>query len=366
MKLPLYRPERYNGKMNTRINKIIKKLKDQSLDGFILSSPPNISYLTGFRSRDSYMVVSAKGNFYLTDSRYFQEAKKALAGLTVIQPKASVFEKISEICKDLRLSCVGFEERHLSFAEYSRIRKSLSDDIGLAPFYGIIEEERQTKTREELAKIKQAIDISMDAFRFIRDYIKPGVKEIEIAGELERFIRYHGASTSSFDIIVGSGPNSSFPHHISSERRIKKDEAVLVDMGVDYAGYKSDLTRVFFSGKMNPLIRRIYDIVLKAQRSALAGIKPGAMIGKIDSLARDYIGKMGYASYFGHGLGHGVGLEVHEKPNINKKNDRRLKTGMVFTIEPAIYLPNKFGIRLEDMVLVTKKGSEVLSGSLDK
>jgi Xaa-Pro aminopeptidase len=352
--------------MNARINKIIKKLKKQSLDGFILNSPANISYLSGFRSRDSYMLISAKGSFYLTDSRYFQEAKKYLRGISVIQPKTSVFEKISGLCKDLSLSCVGFEERHISFVEYSRIRKSLDDNIGLAPVYGIIEEERQIKNKEDLAKIRQAIDISMDAFRFIRDYIKPGAREIEIAGELERFIRYHGATTSSFDIIVGSGPNSSFPHHITSSRRIRKDEAVLIDMGVDYSGYKSDLTRVFFSGKINPLIRRIYDIVFKAQRSALAAVKPATVIGRIDSIARDYIGKMGYAGYFGHGLGHGVGLEVHEKPNINKRNEGRLKPGMVFTVEPAIYLPNKFGIRLEDMVLVTKKGSEVLSGSLDK
>ena len=338
----------------------------EKIDGLILSSPSNISYLTGLRSRDSYLVISRKENVYITDSRYIEEARKNLKGFAVEKTNNSVFKKIADICRSLRLKCIGFEESHLNFTAYKKIRKELDDNAGLAATSGLVEELRQIKTQGELEKIKKATEITIKAFRFIKDFIVPGAREIEVAAELERFIRYNGASASSFEIIVGSGPNSSFPHHLTSERKLKKDEPVLLDLGVDYSGYKSDLTRVFFSGKMNSLAQKIYKIVLKAQKAALAKIKPGAVISRIDGSARGYIGKEGYGSFFGHGLGHGIGLEVHEEPYINKKENRGLKAGMVFTVEPAVYLPGKFGIRIEDMVLVTKAGMEVLSGALDK
>jgi Xaa-Pro aminopeptidase len=352
--------------MNSRIKNIYAKLDKEKIDGFILSSPSNISYLTDYRSRDSYLVLSRKENVYVTDSRYIEEAKRNLKGFTIEQTDSSVFKKIADICGGLRFKCIGFEERHLSFAEYKKIRKEVDDNVGLVATSGLVEELRQIKTAQELEKIRKAIQITIKAFRFIKDFIVPGRKEIEVAAELERFIRYNGATTSSFDIIIGSGPNSAFPHHLTSERRIKKDEPVLLDMGVDYSGYKSDLTRVFFSGKMNSLAKKIYKIVLKAQSLAIAKIKPGAAIKEIDGFARGYIERKGYGCFFSHGLGHGVGLEVHEKPNINKKENNKLRAGMVFTVEPAIYFPDKFGIRIEDMVLVTKEGNEVLSGTLDK
>ena len=165
---------------------------------------------------------------------------------------------------------------------------------------------------------------------------------------------------------MASGPNSAYPHHITSERKLKENEPVLVDLGVDYGGYKSDLTRVFFLGKIDTLTRKVYAIVRQAQEQALQGIEPGKTCSEIDNLARGFIENKGFGGYFGHGLGHGVGLEIHEEPHLGKKQDLRLEPGMVFTVEPAVYLPGKFGIRLEDMVLVTKKGSEVLSGSLNK
>jgi len=341
-------------------------LDRDKIDGLILSSPSNISYLTDFRSRDAYLVISRKENVYITDARYIEEARKNLKGFTVEETNNSVFKKIADICRVLRLKCIGFEEKHLNFAAYKKIRKELDDNAGLVATSGLVEELRQLKTPRELEKIRKATEITVKAFRFIKDFIVPGTREIEVAAELERFIRYNGATASSFDIIVGSGPNSSSPHHLTSERKLKKDELVLLDLGVDYLGYKSDLTRVFFSGKINSLARKIYKIVLKAQELALAEIKPGVVISQIDGFARGYIEKKGYASFFGHGLGHGVGLEVHEEPYINKIEKKRIKAGMVFTVEPAIYLPDKFGIRIEDMVLVTKRGMEVLSGALDK
>jgi len=352
--------------MNTKIRRVCAQLKKEHLDGLILSSPANISYLTDYRSRDSYLIVSRQASVYLTDSRYTEEAKSALKGIAVEQIEGSPFKKLTEICRNLRLKCLGFEERHLRFAEYRKIRKELPDSLGLAPTYGLVEGLRQLKTAEEVRKIRIATQIAIKAFRFIRDYLKPGLKEIEVAGELERFIRYNGATDSSFDIIVASGANSAFAHHITSQRKLKANEPVLIDLGADYCGYKSDLTRVFFLGKIDTLAAKIYSIVRQAQELALEAIKPGKTCGEIDELARGYIEDNGYGGFFGHGLGHGVGLEVHEEPHIGKKQNIKLQPGMVFTVEPAIYLPRKFGIRLEDMVLVTKKGSEVLSVSLNK
>ncbi len=204
------------------------------------------------------------------------------------------------------------------------------------------------------------------ALAYIKQFLVPGVKEVEIVAELERFIRYQGARASAFDIIVASGPNSSYPHHLSGERKFKDNEPVLIDLGVDYQGYKSDLTRVFFLGKINVLARKVYDIVLKAQELAIRRIRPGAEMAEIDRVARAYIAKKGYAKNFTHNLGHGFGLEVHEDPRISGNEASAVKPQMTFTVEPGIYLPGKFGIRIEDMILVTSKGCEVLSGSINK
>ena len=352
--------------MNAKIKRICAQLKKEHLDGLILSSPANISYLADYPSRDSYLIISDHQSVYLTDSRYTEEAKSRLKGIAVKDVSSNPLKGINQVCRQLRLKSLGFEKRNLSFMQYNKIRKELSDILDLVPTDGLVESLRQLKSENEVKKIKQATRIAVQAFRFIRDYLKPGIKEIEIAGELERFIRYHGASGASFNIIVASGPNSAFAHHITSERKLKENEPVLVDFGVDYRHYKSDLTRVFFLGKINVLAGKVYQIVRQAQKLAIKAIKPGKTCGEIDGIARGYIESKGYGGFFGHGLGHGVGLEVHEEPRIGRNQNTRLEPGMVFTVEPAIYLPKKFGIRLEDIVLVTKKGSEVLSGALNK
>jgi len=353
--------------MNYRIKNIYAKLEKSNLDGFILSYPANISYLTYFTSRDSYLIISKKNNVYLTDSRYLLEANLKLnRTFTIKKINGSVFKILADVCVKLGLKRIGFEERYLPYAEYKKINDELEKKAELIPTHNIIEDPRQIKSQAELEKIKKAVRITIDAFKFIKDFISAGKKEIEIAAELERFIRYGGACMSAFDIIVASGPNSSFPHHLTSGRKIKGDEVIMIDLGVDYMGYKSDLTRVFFSGKISPIIKRIYDIVHQAQEQAIKKIKPGAKINEIDKASRQYITQRGYGGFFGHNLGHGVGLEVHEAPYISSKETSKLKPGMVFTIEPAIYLPGKFGIRIEDMVLVTKRGVELLSDSLDK
>ncbi len=353
--------------MNLRIKNIYSKLKAGRLDAVLITLPANISYLTGYPGRDSYFLVSQKGNIYFTDSRYTQEAKKNLRRLSkIVEIDQAGFGIIAAFCRRLLLKRIGFEERNTSYAEFNRLKQELKSGTRLLPLRGLVESAREIKTRQEIAKIKTATQITVKALKFIAKFIKPGIREIEIAAELERFIRYGGGCGAAFNIIVASGPNSSYPHHITSRRIIRNHEPLLIDIGTDYQGYKSDLTRVFFLGRINVLARRIYDIILKANSLAISAVKPGAPIKDIDAVARGYIAERGYAEFFGHGLGHGIGLAVHEAPRISGKENACLRPGMVFTIEPAIYLPGKFGIRIEDTVLVTKKGCEVLSGSLYK
>jgi Xaa-Pro aminopeptidase len=353
--------------MSSRLEKIYAQLKQEKLEGLLLNSPANISYLADYPSRDSYLVISGQGNIYITDSRYTEEAKVNLGGLAVIQKiDGSLFKTIALACRKLGLKRIGFEERYLAFAEYQKIKSYLHKDEALIPTHSLVERLRQVKDQEELKKIRQAVKITLKAFEFIRDFLKPGIREIEVAAELERFIRYNGAGTSAFEIIVASGPNAAYPHHITSPKKLRNGEPVLIDMGVDYAGYKSDLTRTFFLGKITPLARKVYDTVRLAQEKALRLIKPGARVNSIDKAARRYITQKGYGRYFGHNLGHGVGLEVHEAPSISAKENNTLESGMVFTVEPGIYLPSKLGVRSEDMVLVTQKGMEVLSGIINQ
>ena len=353
--------------MDLQLKRAYAQLRNNDLDGLVLSSQPNISYLSGFLSHEAYLLISPEGNFYFTDSRYIEAAKIGLKkNFDIKKINGSFAETIACACKSLGLVKVGFEERNLSYAEYKKIKEKLSRDIAFIPTHSLIDGLRQIKRQDELRKIRKAVEITVKALEFIQQLILPGKRELEVAGELERFIRLSGAWGCAFDIIVASGPNSSFPHHKTSQRKIKNNELVLIDMGVDYLGYKSDLTRVFFLGKIDFLARKIYDIVLRAQGRAIREVKENVLISEVDGASRQYITEQGYGKLFGHNLGHGVGLEIHELPSISPRENNRLKSGMVFTVEPAIYLPHKFGVRLEDMVLLGHQGCEVLSGALHK
>ncbi|MCK9602858.1 MAG: aminopeptidase P family protein [Candidatus Omnitrophica bacterium] len=353
--------------MNPKLKHIYTGLKKNNLDLLFVTSAANISYLMDYPSRDSYLLISKKANIYFTDSRYTEEAKARLKGKAkIIEIKGPLFKMIADTSRKLGGRRIGFEETNLTFENYKRLKQALSQNMNLLPAASLIEAQREIKNNQEIKKIKEAARITIAAFGFIRKFLKPGVKEIEVAAELERFIRYKGAQASAFDIIVASGKNSSFPHHITSAKKIRNNEPVLIDVGVEYSGYKSDLTRVFFLGKMSSLYREIYEIVLQAQTKAINKIEPDVLINTIDTAARESIRQAGYAENFTHALGHGIGLETHEAPRVSGKNINALKPGMVLTVEPAIYLPGKFGVRLEDMVLVTRKGCVILSGSLNK
>jgi len=328
--------------------------------------PANVSYLCSYPCRDSFLLVSAKECFYLTDFRYFEEASRELKGCKVVRVDSSLTASVLELCRRLKIRKLAFEPDHLTVLFHSRLSEALGKYTGLLPLPGIVEGLRRVKSADELVKIRKAVYIAEETLRKASSMRLPGKSEKEVACELEFYMRSLGAEGAAFEIIVASGPNSSRPHHLTSERKILKNEPVLVDIGADFRGYKSDLTRVFFSGKITPLEAKVYETVLTAQKKALAAAAAGIAAKEVDSAARAHIEKCGYGGYFGHSLGHGVGLDVHELPRVSQNESGWLLPGMVFTVEPAVYLPGKFGIRIEDMVLITGKGAEVLSGDLDK
>jgi Xaa-Pro aminopeptidase len=336
-------------------------LKKEKLDGLLVSNPANVSYLSGFSGDESYLLITQKKAIFITDFRYEQQAAKEAKGFSVeLVGKLNHFDLITGLIRKNNLKRVGFEARHITYAEVGKIRDNLTKQEFL-PVCGIVENLRAVKSQEEIKKIRKATEICLSVFNDVAFKIKPGLREKELAGFVEYQMRLKGAEGASFDIIVLSGKNSTMPHGRPSDRKIGCNEAVLIDAGASFSGYKSDLTRMFFLGKIPDTIQKVYGIVKTAQEMALKAIRPGAFASVIDAIARDYIKSKGYGEYFGHSLGHGVGREVHEAPSISSKSKDILRPGMVFTVEPAIYLPNIGGIRIEDMVLVTQKGSEVLS-----
>lgn len=351
--------------MKQQLSLLIKKLKDCKLDGMLVSSEANVSYLSGFKNSQSYCLISHSGCYFITDFRYTQEARKNIKGFKIIEYK-NLFKDTAWLINKLKLKKLGFESKDLSFAEYSKFKQYTSPKTKLTETFNFIEHLRQIKNKEEIKNITNAIAITSEAFKFLRNYLKTGQTELQIAAEIERFVRYQGAYDTAFNIIVTSGPNSCFPHATISNRKIRAGEPILIDIGVSINGYKSDLTRVFFLDRIPITVRKVYDIIVSAQNKAFQTIRPFVQINEIDSISRKYIEAQGFGSYFGHSLGHGIGLEVHEEPSISGKNTSLARPGMIFTIEPGIYLPGKFGIRLEDMVLVTEKGVKVLSGAIDK
>ena len=346
-----------------RFVKIVEIIKSHRIDGLLLNSEPNVSYASGFVSPDSYILATINGMTLITDFRYADDFKrKTTTPLTIREYKGNIFKTISRAIREQSLKHVGFESRHLTFAECELLNNLVKKTTQFIPLKETIEPLREIKNDEEISNIRRAIAITLKTYTLIEKKLKPGLTELQIAAEIERLIRYHGAEGSAFKTIVASGPNSSYPHANISQRRIQEGEPIVIDLGVEFNGYKCDLTRTLFLGKITPIVRKVRDIVAQAQACAIRTIKPSRMIKDIDAAARNHIAQEGFGKYFGHALGHGVGLEVHESPSINRKNNHRIQKGMVFTIEPGIYLPGKFGIRIEDMVLVTTNGAEVLSG----
>jgi len=299
----------------------------------------------------------------LTDFRYVLEVKKKLKGIQLVCYKKSFYDTVLSILIDEKVRILAIDPDHLTVTQYKQLNRSVKSCAKLIKSQKVVERFRQQKDAGELKLIKKALSIHKSTHHYLKRIVKPGISEFEILRKLENYVKSKDVGFS-FEPIIASGPNSCYPHAKVTHREIRNNELVLIDMGIDVFGYKSDLTRMFFLGKIPELIWDVERKVREAQRRAISVIKPGIMIGQVDDQARNYLKENKLDSYFGHALGHGVGLDIHEDPRIGAKNTNKLEENMVITIEPAVYLPNKFGIRIEDMVLVTNKGCKILSDDI--
>ena len=345
-----------------KLNLLIKKLNGYKVDALCVFKAENISYLTGFRQAPgNCLLITADKIIYFTDFIYRNEAISFFGAknqIEVVYTQNNWQQTLKYYAKRLNLKTIGVEES-IPLPFYQRLKTIFSFcQINTIP--NSVEDLRIIKTAAEIKAIKKAVAITKDAFSYIKEIIDSGSTEKDIFLELERFLCLKGDIRPAFDPIVAFGANTAIPHHISGHNKLGKNSLCLIDCGAKYRGYCADLTRIFFFDKMPPYLKKIYDIVKKAKESAVKKVKSGVKIKTVDKAARDYIAKKGFAKNFGHGLGHGVGLEVHERPFLNPKNEGILKEGMVITIEPAIYLTRRFGIRLEDTILVKKNKAEIL------
>lgn len=340
-------------------------MRRQGIDSFLVTRPENVRYLSGYSGNGACLVFARGEKFLITDARYYLQAKRDVKDFGIIIAESPVSDILAGLAARLRFRKLGFESPHLPYGAYERISAKLVG-VEFVSLPDTVERFRQIKDGSEIAHIRDSVAILENAVLHFKAMLKPGLSENDLASKTEYFIRAASGEWASFEIIVASGSNSTFPHARPTDRIIKPNDMVLLDLGVSYEGYKSDLTRVFFLGKINAKQKKIYDTVKEAQRRSIKAIKPGAKISEIDGIARGFINGKGFGKGFGHSLGHGIGLEVHEAPAVSSRNHAEIKPGMVFTVEPAVYLPGWGGIRIEDMVLVTRKGCEVLTDDIDK
>lgn len=348
--------------MKNRLESLRSGLEEQGVDALLVTHPINRRYLTGFTGSSGWVLVTKDRPFLISDFRYAQQGSEQAPHVSFIDHGGSFFEAVARLCRETRVTKLAFEEAHLTFQLYRQLTKAL-EGVALQPVSQVVEKLREIKSEDELAYIRQAASIVDHAFAHVLDFIRVGVTEREIEHRLEFAMRKEGATSSSFEIIVASGPRSALPHGVASDRVIQAGDLVTLDFGALYQGYCSDMTRTVVVGPAADWQREIYAIVLEAQKRAVAAIRPGITGKEVDAVARDFITEKGYGEQFGHSTGHGLGLEVHEAPTLSKRGETPLQAGMVVTVEPGIYLPDRGGVRIEDDVVVTKTGHEVFTHS---
>lgn len=342
----------------SHLSRMINAMKAQGTEAVIVTSEINQRYLTGFAYTDGYAVVTSDHAWLVTDFRYAEAAENAVRGTEweILTP-AKMPDKISELLHDAGIGTVALEEATLPICEYEKIKAALGDIAVTTDASSLIDGLRLYKDEDEISQMQKAQDIADAAFSHILTYINPDRTEIDVALELEFFMRAHGAECVSFETIAVSGTASSLPHGVPRPVRLEKGFFTM-DFGARVQGYCSDMTRTVVIGKADSEMRRLYDTVLHAQTAALAACAEGVKCKTLDSIARDIIEQAGYRGTFGHSLGHGVGMYIHEAPRLSQAapDNAVLKRGHVVTFEPGIYLAGKYGCRIEDMVAITPEG----------
>lgn len=345
-----------------RRQKVVHALAGLKLDGLLVTNLSNIRYLFNFTGSAAVALITPRGAHLIVDSRYITQAQQESPGVkvTLSTPRGNE-EATSRLLRRLRPARLGFESRSVTYFTYSYFYHELRGKVKLAPTHFLVERIRTVKDRDEIEKIRQALKVTWETFDRLLPLVKPGITEKDLATELEYRLLRNGATKLSFDTIIASGYRSAMPHGKASEKKIGYREFVTFDFGIYMNGYASDMTRTVYVGKPPPLERRIYNTVREAVERAEAGVRPGLKGSDVDALARRFIRRKGFGKYFGHATGHGIGLDVHEQPFISTRGTEEVLPNMVFTIEPGIYIPGAGGVRIEDIIVLTESGCQVMT-----
>jgi Xaa-Pro aminopeptidase len=346
--------------------KKLKRLREQfeqyKLDGFLVTSEVNRRYLTGFHSSDGCLLVTRDSAYFFTDSRYIEAARAKIKNAEVKLTGTDGYKQhIESLCREENIGRLGFEDGLISYSAYNTWKNALNAE--LIPSQELLSSLRRVKTESEIGLLMSAQQITDEVFKDILGILAPGMTEMEIGAELQYRMLKKGAEGMSFPPIVVSGPNSSLPHGVPGKRELRRGDFVTMDFGCVFEGYCSDMTRTVVIGQATDEMRLVYDTVLRAQKAGIAAFREGITGAEVDMAAREVINSAGYGEYFGHGFGHGVGLDVHESPNASAANKDPLPKGAVISAEPGIYIPGRFGVRIEDVVVVTEDGCRDITKS---
>lgn len=351
--------------MKKRIDKLQNKLKKKNIEAFLVTKKENVRYLSGFTGTAGKILITQNESIFITDFRYLDQAAEQTEGYLIEEISSDFIDGFTKLIKRKKIKNLAFESHELNFKNYQELKEKLKL-TSFNPFDSLVEDLRIIKDQKEIEKIKKAVAIADQGFQFLLDFIKPGKTEKEVALELEFFMKRKGGEKNAFDFIVASGKRGALPHGVASDKVIKRGDLVTIDFGTVYQGYHSDITRTIAVGEPQSKLKDIYELVLTAQEKVISEIKPGMNCFDIDKIARDFISEAGYKDNFGHGLGHGVGLEIHEGPRLSYTADCILEKGMVVTDEPGIYISGLGGVRIEDDLLITEKGCQVLNSAPKK
>jgi Xaa-Pro aminopeptidase len=343
-----------------RLEEVRQKIRESQLQGFLVTHLSNIRFLTGFTGSHAALFIQENHSILVTDGRYRSQAHEEVRGPKIVVSAGSLLRALSQNLRLGKRERIGFEANSIDFMMFENV-KSIFDRARLVPLSLVVEDVRVTKDSVELANIRDAIAITDRVFKEILTILKPGIRELEVSGEISYLHKCYGAESDGFDPIVASGIRGSLPHGRASEKKIASGEMVTLDFGCRFRGYHSDLTRTVAVGKPSAAMKKIYRIVLEAQQETIDFAQAGIRSASLDRVARRCIELAGFGKQFNHSLGHGIGLEVHELPRISKRSQERLRENCVITIEPGIYVPKVGGVRIEDDILITRHGREVLS-----
>ncbi len=339
--------------MAQRVGAFRDVLRENKLDGYMLTHLSDLYYFTDYHSEGYYGLIGLHDSWLLLPNLLYDQAKTVTFGFHCLQ--GPFFEVLNGILKKNKFKKVGFDPSQCSYGLGAALVK-----LGFVPVSGLVMKLRGIKDPWELDRLRKANHLAAEGIRFVEKRLRPGISEKRMAADLAHFFDIKGNGIA-FDLIIAGGPNGAFPHHITSDHKLKSGEAVVCDIGATWEGYRSDLTRTLPLGKMPPSYWRVFRIVEKAQKEGIFRVRPGVTAGSVDEASRKVIRKAGYGATFVHSTGHGVGIDIHEDPRIGPGAKAVLKAGMVVTVEPGIYLPGKFGVRIEDTLLVTPSGSEILT-----